>query len=186
VQTPLARETQIQRLLDLLVAPRVLDRSVGTHHLEQEPCAAAGRMALLERDLIAGTHHPGLVTTLPHPEAAFRRRSEAATVGRVAKLCLHRPRAVARIHLQMRVERIRIDHLARVHLPVRVPDRLELTECLDELGAEHLGKQLRACVAISVLTRQRSAIVGDQVARVLHERAVVAHALGRQEVPVDS
>ena len=47
-------------------------------------------------------------------------------------------RALERLRkLQIGIERIRPDDLARIHLPIRIPDRLELTKGLDELVAVH-------------------------------------------------
>src|SRR5436853_57646 len=48
-----------------------------------------------------------------------------------------------------------------------------------------ISNSSRARLAVPVLARQRAAVGGDQVGRILHERAVVRDALRREEVPVE-
>ena len=108
-------------------------------------------MLLLERHLVAGAHHRVLVPACPDPEAPLRGVGEAAAVAGIRELGFHRAARVGGVHPQVRVQRIGVHHLARIHLEVRIPDRLELPERPNQLGAEHLGQQLRAGVAITVL-----------------------------------
>ncbi len=48
-------------------------------------------------------------------------------------------RVIVHAEAQVLVGTIGIDHLARVYLPVRISDRLELAKGLYELGPEHLA-----------------------------------------------
>ena len=89
-----------------------------------------------------------------------------------------------RAETDVRVERVRVDDLAGVHLPVRVPDRLELPERLDQLGAEHLRQQLAARLAVAVLPGDRAAVGDDEVGTLLDEGAVLREARPAREVEV--
>src|SRR5688572_9217723 len=53
----LARETEIQRLLELLALPAARDR-LAAQHLEEEMGAAARRVLLVPRHHVARTHRP--------------------------------------------------------------------------------------------------------------------------------
>ncbi len=79
---------------------------------------------------------------------------------------------------------VRVDDLARVHLPVGVPDRLELAEGRDELVAEHLRQELRPRLAVAVLARERAAELEDEVGRLVEEAAEGLDPLRRLEVEV--
>lgn len=46
-----------------------------------------------------------------------------------------------------------VDELARIHLPVRIPDVLVLAERLNEVGPEHLGQEIAAPLTAAVLAR---------------------------------
>src|SRR5207248_2157529 len=75
---------------------------------------------------------------------------------------------------------------AGVELPVRIPDRLELPERLDELVAVHPRQQLRQRLAVAVLAGQRSTERRDEVRRLLEERAEAARAVRGSGLEVDS
>ncbi len=74
-----------------------------------------------------------------------------------------------------------IRKLAGIHAVVRVPERLELAEGIDELGAEHFGQQSGARLAVAVLAGERAAEGEDEIGGALDEFAEVAHALRRCE-----
>ena len=50
-----------------------------------------------------------------------------------------------------------IDEFAGVHAVVGIPQRLEFAEGLHQLGAEHLGQQRGAGLAVAVLAAEGSA-----------------------------
>src|SRR5690606_4940005 len=95
-------------------------------------------------------------------------------------------RLVVRAESKVRVQGPRVHDLARVHLPVRVPDRLELAEGLDQIGSEHLREQLAARLAVAVLAGERAAVADDDVGRALDELAVALDAAAAHEVEVDA
>ena len=122
---------------------------------------------------------PLLVAARPDAEAALGRGGEAAVVVREGELGLDPARCGSPVHPQVRVERVGVDDLAGVHpCPSGSQIALNSRNACDQLGAEHLRQQLRPRLTIAVLAGERAAVGGDQVAGVLHERAVVADALG--------
>src|SRR5437763_1142639 len=70
-------------------------------------------------------------------------------------------RIVTGSQTQVLVYAIRIDQLAGVHLPIRIPDGLEFAERLDHLLIEHPGQQFAAGLPIAVLARERSSVADD-------------------------
>ncbi len=59
---------------------------------------------------------------------------------------------IAGTQAQVLVHAIGIDDLARIHLPLRVPDTLKLAERLDQFLSKQLWQQFRARLAISMFT----------------------------------
>ena len=111
------------------------------------------------------------VAALGHPEAALDRGGERAAVVREREVGGEPGRAVVGAEAQALVELDVADQPVRVHLPVRIPDPLEVVERGHQLGAEHLREQLGAAVALAVLAGERAAVGDDQVGALLHERA---------------
>src|SRR5579884_250857 len=183
VLAALAGEAEVERLLDLFRAPAAVE-GLAAHHLEEEPRPSARRVLLLPRGLVARAHHAFLVTARPDAEAALRRRGERAAVVVEREVRLHLARLVRRRHAQVRVERVGVGDLAGIHLVVRVPDRLELAERLDELWAEHAVEELGTGLAVAVLARERAAVARDEGGSVLHEGAVTANPVLGGEIPV--
>ena len=62
---------------------------------------------------------------------------------------------------------------------MRVPDRLELAERLDQLGAEHLRQQFALGLPVAVLAGQRAAIGQAEVGGLLHIARETARRLRR-------
>jgi hypothetical protein len=110
---------------DGLVAPAAGER-VAAPHLEQQAGAAAGGVALRERDLVARAHRAALVAAGADAEAALRRRREVAAVVGEATRRPERLRAVARVHPQVGVERVGVNDLAWVVGDERLQRRLRL------------------------------------------------------------
>src|SRR5690348_6434545 len=96
------------------------------------------------------------------------------------------PRAVAGAESQVLLEAVGLDDLARVHLPVWVPDRLELAESADQLFTEHFVEELAARLAIAVLAAQTAAVADTQVGGLFHERAPVLQPRLTGEVKIDA
>ena len=181
---PLARQAQVERLLDRLVAPAVGDR-IALQHLEQQAGAAARRVLLLAGGVEARAHRQAAeVAALGHPEAALDRGRERPAVVGVGKVGGQCRGAVVRAEPEALVELDVADQAVRVHLRVRVPDPLEVTECRHQLGAEHLRQQLGAAVALAVLARERAAVGHDEVRALLHERPERLDAGGALEIEV--
>ena len=118
-----------------------LQHGVRAQHLEEQVGPAAGRVLLLARDHVAGAHRAALgASALAHAHAAQGGSAQAALVLGEAEVGLWLRGCVAGAQAQVLVQPVGIDHLAGVHLPVRVPDGLELAEGLAPARAEHLGE----------------------------------------------
>lgn len=99
---PLAGETEVERLLHVLVAP-ARDWPVTAHELLEQMRTPPRRMLFLVRHHEARTHHvviriafAVLPTALSDSDAARRRAHEAAAVVRVTKMCIELLRVVVR------------------------------------------------------------------------------------------
>src|SRR6478752_7083978 len=185
VRAALAREAEVERLHHLVRLPAVGD-DLPVEHLEQETRAAAGRVHLLARRHEGRAHDvyaPG-GAALADADTADGRVREVAVVARVAELDLRPPRLVVGAEAEVLVDAVGPDDLARVHLPVGVPDRLELLEGPDEVVAEHLRQELRARLAVAVLPGQRAAELEHEVARVLEPAPELRDAGLRDQVEV--
>src|SRR5205823_15048388 len=84
------------------------------------------------------------------------------------------------------IERVGVDDLSRIHLPVRIPDRLELAERLNDLRAEHPRQQLPARLTVAMFAGERAAVSMYQIGGVLHERSECRHAFSRVEIEADA
>src|SRR6185312_2071418 len=93
---------------------------------------------------------------------------------------------MVRSFAQVLVRTVRIHDLAGVHLPVRIPDPLELPESFYELGPEHLPEQARTRLAITMFTRQRPAVRDHQVGRLLQELHEVKDVAASREIEIDA
>ena len=85
----LAGEAQVERVVHLPGAPHVEVAAV--QHLPEDSCAAASRVLLLERDLVARAHDVAArigAPALPDADAARRRVREAAVVVREGEVRL--------------------------------------------------------------------------------------------------
>src|SRR5207248_1114203 len=115
---------------------------------------AARRVLLFARDHVARTHDAALrVAAVADADAPGRRMRERAAVARICEVRLDVGGPVVDAELEIRRDRVRLDDLAGVHLPVRVPNRLELAKRADDLVAEHPRQELRAGLAVAVLAR---------------------------------
>src|SRR5207237_8541410 len=111
-------------------------------------------MFLFTRDHVARAHGSVMIlAAFADADAAPRDQREAPPIVRKPEMRLDSGR-LARIgaYAKMCVERVGIHDLARIHLPVGIPDRLEIAKGLDHLRAEHAREQLAARLAIPVFT----------------------------------
>src|SRR5690348_17770150 len=102
---------------------------------------------------------------------------KAATVIRVGKPGLHLRRSVIDAQLQIGVEWIGIDDLAGIHLPVRVPDLLELMHGFEEFGAILLHEKFGTLLPVAVLSGKRSAVGDNEVRSFVKEVSIITNAL---------
>ncbi len=99
--------------------------------------------------------------------------------------CVSRlPGIIAGAEAEIFVETIGIDELARVHLPVGIPQRFELAEGLHQFGAKHFGQKFAASLTVSVFAGERAAVADDEVGGVFHKLAELADAFGGFEIVV--
>src|SRR5205823_6573594 len=121
---------------------------------------------------------------LADADAADSRVREIAVVLGIRELDLRPPGLVVGAEAEVLVDAVRPDDLARVHLPVGIPDRLELLEGAHEVVAEHLGEKLCTRLAVAVLAGQGAAELEHEVACVLEPAAELGDPRLRDEVEV--
>jgi hypothetical protein len=112
---------------------------VGVQQLEQQVGAAPGGVLLLVGGHPGRAHRPGALVApaQAHPHAALAAvaRSSPSSSGSANQPVGAASRPVGQS--QVGVQRPRVDHPARVQQAVGVPQRLEVAERVDELGAVH-------------------------------------------------
>ena len=69
-----------------------------------------------------------------------------------------------------------VDNFVGIQLVVGIPDRLEFTEGVHELGPEHFWKQGSARLPVAVLAGERASVADDQVGCPFNKLAVFADA----------
>ena len=147
----LAGQAEVERVLHRLVAPVVRD-DFALEHLEQQPGPAARRMFLFARDHVARAHHAMVeAAALAHSHAPHDGALHPPLV--LGELEVRRRRPLLEVGAEAEVlgRVVRRHHLAGIHLPLRVPQRLELAERADQVIAEHLRQQRRARLPVAVL-----------------------------------
>ena len=138
-------------------------------------------------DAVARAHRPAMLPpALANTDAPRRRKREAVAIVGKRELGGELRWPITDAEPQILIDPIRIDDFARVHPPVGIPDCLEFTEGLDQLGAEHLRQELGFRLAVSVLTGKRSAHRHDEIACFVHERLVGLDAAMGLEIEVDA
>ena len=186
---PFARETQIERLMHFFARPAVRDL-LAAQHLVEQMRPPTRRVLLFVRHHVAGAHCRLVVLpALADADAAQRRVREAVVILVIAEVhCFGSriPDPRSRPDSKILIERIGIDHLARIHLPVGIPDRFELSERLHQLGAEHTRQQLAPRLPVAMFARERSAVPVHEVRGVLHERSEFGDAFHRLQIEADA
>src|SRR5437868_6612145 len=95
-------------------------------------------MHLLTRHHEARTHRAALdATAIANSDATKRRFGEAAAFVRELKVRRRLRWVVVRAESKILIEPIGVHDLARVHLPIGIPDRFEFAERFDQFGTEH-------------------------------------------------
>src|ERR1700682_1354642 len=107
--------------------------------------ATARRVLFVARNSEARTHDSAFVAAaLADPDAAQRSSGQTAVVGGKFKMSLGLPGINTGTEAQIFIEKRRLDELAWVHLPIGIPERLELAEGLHNLRPKHSWKKLGA------------------------------------------
>src|SRR5205085_1465704 len=126
-------------ILDVLVAPAALN-GIALGHLPKQVSAAAGGVFFFAGDAEAGAHDTTLVAAaLADAHAAKCGMRQAALVFGKMEMGLRLPRVVVGPETEIFVEAVGFDDLSGVHLPVGIPDRLELAEGFDQFRSKHPG-----------------------------------------------
>src|SRR5258708_2037138 len=114
--------------------------------------AATRGVLFFTRGAVAGTHYSAFfAAALSHANAAKSGIGEIAVVVRKMKMRFRQPGSVIGAEPQVFIDLVRLDQFARIHLPVGVPGRLELSEGLHELGPEHFRQQFRSGLTVTML-----------------------------------
>src|ERR1039458_6187786 len=179
-----AGEAEVERFFDGFVLPAVFD-DFSFRHLPEQVGAAAGGVLFVARDAEAGTHDTaGVAAALADSNAAQGSGGQAAVIVGKSEMRLGLPGIIAGAKPEIFVEAIGLDQFARVHLPIGIPERLELAEGLHEFGAKHFGKKLAAGLAVSVFAGDRAAVAYHEVSGLFHKLAEFAHAFAGFEIVV--
>ena len=105
----------------------------------------AGGVHLLAGRHVARTHSALLVfAALAHANTARRSLGKVAMIVRKQEVGFEVRRIVVGAEAKIFIELVRIDQLAGVHLPLRVPDALEFAKSFDQLRTKHFFEQLAA------------------------------------------
>ena len=96
------------------------------------------------------------------------------------------PRFVTRSEPQIVVHFIRQNNLARIHLPVWVPQALEFLKRFDKFRPEHLGIEFGAGLSVAMLAGKRAAIADNHVCGFFHEAAEFRDAVRRFQIEADA
>ncbi len=180
----LAGQAQLEGLGDVVVAPTA--ELVPAEHLEEHPGPSPGGVLLLPGRHVAGAHAAGVdVAALPDADAAGGGLAEVVVVVGEGEVGAHRRQPRVRATAQVVGGVVRVDHLARVHHAVGVPDRLELAERPDQLLAVHRGEQRAPGLPVAVLAGERAAVPGDEPGRAVEELAPLGHPVRGAEAEVD-
>jgi len=201
----LATEAEVEGLVDGF-ALKALGAECAGEHLPEEAGAAACGVLFVAGGAVAGTHDAaGGIAACADADAALRCAGEGTLVsgeGEVGFKIAHRGgngrlrgcgRGLFRVDGGVVAEVFKgvvdadgVNELAGVHAVVRIPEDLEVAEGLHERGAEHLGQESGAGLAVAVLAREGAAEAEDDIRSAVNELAEAAEALDGAEVKVDA
>src|SRR5665811_1820656 len=184
-RTALARETEIKRLANVLVAPGRRSR-LTLEQLDEQLGPAARRVPLVAGRPVGWAHRAGIVApAAADPDTSLCCLLERPPVPTEDELRpAQRLRPIGGAIAEVRVERVGVDELARIHPSARIEHGLELPEGVDQLGSVHPHKQFAARLSVAVLARQGAPERHDEVRGPLDEAAVGSKSLGTVEVEV--
>src|SRR5437667_7709856 len=149
--------------------------------------AAASGMLFLPSHAEAGAHDAALIlATLANAHTTQGCLGQAAVVVGKFEMRFRLPGLVIRTEAQVSVHSIRPDQFARVHLPIRVPERFEFLKCLDKFGSEHFGEQLGTRLSVTVLTGKRTAVRDDEIRGLIYEVAEFLDAFAGLKLEADA
>src|SRR5262249_25173866 len=102
------------------------------------------------------------------------------------KVSLELRRIVVRAQAKVGVDRLRVNLLPRIHLPIRVPYALELAEGFHQLRAVHADQELASSLAITVLAGKRTAKPHHQIGRLLDKRTEILDARFADQIKINA
>src|SRR5581483_282925 len=109
-------------------------------------------MLLFHGGPVTRTHGPFFVTTaLADSDASQRRLIEAAAILQEVEVRLRLYWTIVGAQTQVLIDRIGIDHFPGIHLPLGIPQALELAKGLDQLFAIHFVEEFGFGLSVSVL-----------------------------------
>ena len=186
----LATEAEVEGFMDGFALEAFFAQRAG-EHLPEQAGAATGGVLLQASGAVAGTHDSaGGVAAGADADAAVGSVGKRAIVAgedevRFERGLLRCGGDVAKVFDGV-VDADSVDELAGIHAVVGIPESLELAEGLHEFGAEHLGQESAARLAVAVFAAERTADGKDDVCSAVEELAEVAQALLGVEVEVDA
>ena len=136
----------------MLIAPAI-GEYIPLQHLKEQAGTSTRAMLFFTGDHVAGAHGAAIhAAALPHADAAQGSSGETSFIIRKCEVCSGLSRVVGGAEAQVFVKAIRVDNLTWIHLPIWIPDSLELAKCLHEFRTIHFGEQFRTCLAISMFS----------------------------------
>src|SRR5207244_11057245 len=98
-------------------------------------------MFLFLRHAKAGAHHSTLVTpAFPHSNTTLGGAGKAAVILRKLKMHFWLPRPIVRPKAKIFIQPVWLNELARIHLPLGIPDSLELRSEERRVGKERRSR----------------------------------------------
>src|SRR5919109_3215589 len=112
---------------------------------------------------------------------------KAAVVFAVVEMSFGLRRPVIVAESQVGIARPGIDHLAWIHLPLRIPDGFEIPKGSEDFLAVHHLEHVATRLPVPMLAGKRASVAADDYLRSLRgEAAIFPDALARGEVKIDA
>ena len=174
-----AGQAEIKRFFNLIVAPAAFD-DLALEHLPEQVGAAAGAVLFLECDLVARAHRARILfTARTDAHAALQGLVQGTLVIGEMEVRVPVIHVIVGTELEIFLRLVGVDELARIHLPVRIPEALELGERLTQLRPKHFRIKKRARLPVPMLATDAPAVSDDQVPGLLNEAPELTHTLRR-------
>src|SRR5581483_105895 len=137
-----ASQTEIERFFNMLVPPATLN-DIPFGHFPEQVRAPTGGVLLFASGTKTGTHHATFIlAAFANSNAAQGGTGQASMVFGKLKMGLRLPGPILRTEAQVFIQPVRLDDLAGIHLPIRIPNGLEFAKRLHQLGSKHFRQQL--------------------------------------------